>query len=354
MDFDKNIVKQIAVGFKTSLDMLEAKTDGYLLELTDGYHDEVQFRTQLNDPKLRPEDVTKTYNLLAISVMGSKNQCEAFYRISATDDLYLQQQIQSGAQTKTCKHRKHQYHQVKKRNKEEDKFESESAHVMTHLATFKYTHLSGSTIPGVNCTINVSNVKTTGPNASMTITLAAGFPNAIESALHLFSQHGTVEDLQKSHMGSLYRRYVYIHPKIKPENLSGDSTAGYLIGETLQQARDQFWNILDKLPAPIQPEWEEELWKRFTASGTDRVAGVNISKWRAALDVTDEEIATLVGTTPWIETLEGHRMFGYKINLDKEAVKLLISALVYSDALPNVIPAPEATIEEPETLAEAA
>lgn len=291
---------------------------------------------------------------LQIAVMGSKSQCEAFYRMSANDDLYIQQQKQHGAQTKGFRHKKSQYYQVKKRNSDNDKFESESQHVMTHLATFKYTHQTGRTIPGVNCTVNISNIKTIGPSSSMSITLAAGFPNAIESALHLFGQHGTVEDLQKSHMGSLYRRVVYIHPKIKPENLSGDSTAGYLIGETLQQARDQFWNILDKLPAPIQPEWEDELWKRFTASGTDRVAGVNISKWKAVFEVTDEEIAKLVDTTPWIETLEGHRMFGYKINLDKEVVQLLISALVYSDLLANVIPIPEATIEETETLAEAA
>jgi hypothetical protein len=336
-------IKQIATSFKARLDPIEAKTDGYLLEIAPGWYKQCETAKRIAEEKgesFNPDKIEKDYELLALSLMGSKYQCEAALRMQLKIHIHLQRPNNYGEQTKTNRHKKQHYFSVDPR-KEDYKLETESEHVMAHSADLVLV-TKEKEVSRMNITQTSSAGKTETGEYRFVLTLSAGAPELVSHAIQQLEKIGTISDLKKYVTGSLYRRVVAINPKIKAENLNGDSKEGYLIGETLAQARDQFWNVLDKLPAPIQPEWEEELWKRFTAHGSKRITGVDTPKWRKEHDITDAEFALLIEMQPWVDELVGHRMFGYKLNLNKEAIQLLISALVYSDVLANVIPIPPA------------
>lgn len=345
--YDISKIKQVGTFRKNMFDPLDAKTDGYLLEIDSTWYKQVEL-ARVTNPDVDPDSIAKTYDLLAISLMGPKHACDMALRTQLREELHLQQPKSHGEQTRRERHRRKDYFLVEPR-KENYKLETESEHVMAHSASLVLVTKERE-IPRMNITITGSAGKTETGEYRFVMDLTAGTSESLQQAIVQLEKIGTVSDLVKTTSGSLYRRVVAINPKIKAENLNGDSTEGYLIGENHIQARGQFWNVLDKLPAPIQPEWEEELWKRFTAYGSDRIAGVNITKWREEHEITDDEFGLLIEMQPWVDECVGHRMFGYKLNLNKEAIQLLISALVYCDVLPNCIPAPASvSVEETET-----
>lgn len=346
--YDISKIKQIGTFAKNTFEPLDdVKCDGYLLEIESSWYKQVE-TARLTNPEVNPDSISRTYELLAISLMGPKNACDSALRLQKVISLHVQKPGNHGEQIKGCiQHKRKDYFLIDPR-KESYKLETEGEHVMAHYASLVLV-TKEKEIPRMNITITGSAGKTETGEYRFVMDLTAGSSESLQQAISQLEKLGTVSDLVKTTSGSLYRRVVAINPKIKAENLNGDSTEGYLIGENHIQARGQFWNVLDKLPAPIQPEWEEELWKRFTAYGSDRIAGVHITKWREEHDITDEEFGLLIEMQPWVDECVGHRMFGYKLNLNKEAIQLLISALVYSDVLPNCIPATTSVSETEET-----
>ncbi len=337
-------VKQICTSFKTRLSSWgNVLCDGYLLEIDPSWYKQCEI-ARLTKPDFNPDTIDKTYDLLAISLIGQKHSIESVLRAQSTIDVYLQTPSNHGEQSNSKPFRKHQFFCVGPRK--DAKLETESEHVASHSASLVLI-TKEKELPRMDITVTgMSGTAETGYRH--VLTLSAGTPDLLQKAIYHLESFGTVSDVQKFVTGSLYRRTVAINPKIKAENLNGDSTEGYLIGESLAQARDQFWNVLNKLSAPVQPEWEDELWKRFTASGSARLTGVDINKWRKEHDISDAEFALLLDMQPWVDELIGHRMHGYKLQLNKDAIQILLSALVYCDILPNVIPATSKTDVEPD------
>lgn len=232
MTLNNTLIKLVGTSFKTSVNPLEVRCDGYLLE-------------PVKAPNKDGELEAIGYELLVGSFIGSKSQCEGVLRTWRKEDLYLQDLSHNGDTSGTGKEgafRKNEFYKVFSR-KEDVSIETQSEHVM----------------------------------------------------------------------GSLYRRTVVIDSRIRPDLLNGDATAAYLVGEDKNQARSLFWNVLDKLPCPIHPDWETHLWLQFR-------------------------------NKEWIESLIGHRMAGYRISIDKEAILELVADLVEQDKLPNIIPS--ATADE--------
>ena len=275
--------------------------------LSDGYLVEPRPMFESVDKDGKVTFIPDGFNLIAISLMSTKARVEEFLKLVEEEDLQIQKPGRSDFKTAEDAF-------LVRRISRKDAFHKP----LSQLDTDQITRTGVSvTIEGSEKAVaNVLSV--VRPQVDSNVRIKCGrrarfskFGNEQELAIireRCKIEGCTIKETRDIIEGSLFKRCLFINPKCRPDDLDGDSKEAYLIGETREEARAQFWSILDCLTPPFQPEWEMQIWTEFQRNG-------------------------------WVTELPGHRIFGYKLHLDQELLLNMLCERIADDSLPSVIPA---------------
>lgn len=271
----------------------------------DGYLLEPDYEKGTNDP-------------IVVSLCGKKGSIDSFIKVMKESNTFIQKTGVNSFDKKNA-------HQI--RNTGVDYFSSDPAN--QHLLVVDTEVVIDCSLESLNefCRSN-RNAHCSDKTAPYKVTILGAEETTSETLkkLAVMKAEGKIKFYtvtKRQQEGSLFKRFVYVAKKARQEDISGDTTEAYLIGNTRVEARAQFWNILDRLSIPIDISWEEIFWAEFQKLG-------------------------------WIKELEGHRMAGFKLSLpaakeegSDEGFDLydLLSRLIEDDSLPNIIP--EEEVNEP-------
>jgi len=246
------------------------------------------------------------FNLIAVSMLSSKPRIEEFVKLLEEEDVYFQKGDRLNFDTVE------DAYCVKKISR------TDAFHKPLSMLETEQITRSGVTVTLEGSEEGVQNVLwVVRPEIESKVRIKGG----CRARFNLFGtsrdlaiirerakiEGCTITEFRETTEGSLFKRCVFINPKCRPDDLDGDSKEAYLIGETREEARAQFWTILDCLTPPFQLEWETHIWTEFQRNG-------------------------------WVTELPGHRLFGYKLKLDQDLLLNMLSERIADDSLPNVIP----------------
>lgn len=315
--YDLNLLRLIGICYgKNAVSAnKEVYADGYLIEKRP---DKLVGEDKDGKKSFTPDG----YDIIALSVVGGKPRIETFMKKLEEESFAIQQKDKSGPM--------------------ESRDDAYEIHIMKRVA---FNQLPLSLLETEQVVRKGFSITIEGPEEGVNSVISL-FRLDVESTLRCrgghrarFYYYGSPADYQcildrvkvdgctVTHKreiteGTIFKRCLLLNPKCRPDHLDGDSKEAYLIGETHEEARSQFWSVLDRLTPPFQPEWEEAIWKEFNRRG-------------------------------WVTPLEGHRIVGYKLHLDQEELLDMLSEGVKSGALRGLIPEEEKPAEA-EVQAEAA
>jgi hypothetical protein len=320
MKIDRTIVKKIGHAFKNGVfSNHHAYSDGYLLEKRPDKVTMVPVaRDSTETREHREED---GYDIIALSLIGTKRAVE--------------KKLKDFEEEPTC---------FQRSDRCEEEFTTKDAgYEVPRLIRVSHFQTPLSLLETEQVTRADLNVTMEGPEEGLAAMLSI-FWTDVESNMRIktgrrvrfitpLNQKNTITVLQdaaklygctitrmnESNEGTLFKRFLLLNPKCRPELLDGDSKEAYLVGESLEEARKQFWSAIDRLTPPFQPEWEDTIWNEFEKRG-------------------------------WLTELPGHRLVGYKLHLDQDLLLDMLSEALIDGSLP--VNLPEEPAEAPETATE--